>query len=103
MTMATTIGWKVGGAQPRGGAAAAITIINYGQVMVVVVQSIVNTYRCWCCWCCCCLLVCVVVCSVCRWLVVAVCFWCLKFSNGQNTLTTVVTRGVIALMDKYHL
>jgi len=83
MTMATTIGWKVGGAQPRGGAAAAITIINYGQVMVVVVQSIVNTYHCWCC---CCLLVCVVVCSVCRWLVVAVCFWCLKFSNGQNTL-----------------
>ena len=34
MTMATTIGWKVGGAQPHSGAAAAITIINYGQVMV---------------------------------------------------------------------
>jgi len=30
-------------------------------------------------------MLCVVVSSACRWIVVAVCFWCLKFSNRQNT------------------
>jgi hypothetical protein len=80
MTMATTIGWRVGCAQPRGGAATAITImVNKWWWLLVVVQLIVGIMLvvgvCWCC----CVLCVSLACSGCLFLVFEI------HSKGQNT------------------